>query len=107
MFSTDNVRFLDVERIGRIPVPAVIRLDINGEADVGTDIVVADRGIIVNIKFAAAAILDCVSHNLCRRVVARNHPPCPVDDGPGKGKAVCHVWRGRFCVIDTVVTLVH
>ena len=108
MFSANDVRFLDVERVGRIPIPAVIRLDVNGKADIGTDIVVADRGIIVNIKFAAIAILDCVSHDLGRRVVVRNHPPCPVDDGPGKGKSVRHVWLGRFCMADTVaVTLVH
>ena len=40
MFSAENVRFLDVERVGRISVRAVIRPDIDGETDVEIDIMV-------------------------------------------------------------------
>ena len=108
MFTSDDIRFLDVEGVGRVTVPAVIRLDIDGKTDIGTDIMVSAGGIIVNIKFAVVSILDGVSHDLCCRIVVWNHPPCPVDDSPGKGKTVCHVLQGRFCITDTVaVTLVH
>ena len=58
MFSADNVRFLDAERIGRISVPAVIRLDIDGKTDVGIDIMVSAGGIIVNIRKCSGTIGD-------------------------------------------------
>lgn len=94
---------MDVECVRWIAILAIVCLDIDGKADIGIKVVISGRRIVIYIELVVVSILDRVGPDLRRRIIVRDHPPCPVDDGSGEGKTVHHA-IGCFCII---VTLIH
>lgn len=62
-----------------------ICFDVDGKAHIGIKVVISGRRIVIDIELAVVSILDCVGHDLRRRIIARNHTPRPVDDSSRKG----------------------
>ncbi len=75
MLPAGQVILLDHQRIGWIPIPALVGFDIYRKTDTGTDVVVGIRRVIVHIVFRIAVGLHGVSDDLRSRVVFRYMPP--------------------------------
>lgn len=81
-----NIHLWDIECVRWIAILAIVCLEVNGKAHIGTKVVISGRRIIIDIELAVVSILDRVGHDLRRRIIERDHPPRPVDDGSGNRK---------------------